>query len=228
MLSADASNCLDTVADPRLGANDGLVYRLVASKTNYWAGFFLDIALGIGLLAYGVANRFAVATFAAILTGWLFFTFIEYAIHRWGYHGPDSPLTYVHRFHHSDGDTLVGAPFFYPLAIIAVVIGVAQVFLPFALVAVFAGTVLLVYEAQTFIHAIAHQWPGARGIRATGIVKRLRRHHMIHHAGDGNVNFGMSTSLWDRIFGTYAARVVRTQTSRGACGPLLTLEDSLP
>jgi sterol desaturase/sphingolipid hydroxylase (fatty acid hydroxylase superfamily) len=43
------------------------------------------------------------------------------------------------------------------------------------------------------------------------MLKRLRRHHMIHHAGDGNVNFGMSTAFWDHLFGTYATRVVRAQ-----------------
>lgn len=186
------------------------VYRLVLSRVNYWFGFWLDIVLGVTLIAYGLASHDVdLPTLAAVLSGWLFFTFIEYAIHRWGYHGPESPLTQVHVFHHADGDVLVGAPFFYPLVIISVVIAVAQLFAPFPLVAVFAGTILIVYECQTFIHAIAHAWPGARGIRARGIVKRLRRHHMIHHAGDGATNFGMSTTLWDRVFGTYAEHVVR-------------------
>jgi sterol desaturase/sphingolipid hydroxylase (fatty acid hydroxylase superfamily) len=224
LFAPDASTCLEgtlatltpidtTVSDgTRIGSSAGVLYRLVASKANYWIGFALDLVLGISLLAYGIARHpLGLAMLGAVFTGWLFFTFIEYAIHRWGYHGPDSPLSYVHRFHHSDGDVLVGAPFFYPLVIIAVVIGVAQLVIPFALVAVFAGTILVVYECQTFIHAIAHAWPGARGIRAAGLLKRLRRHHMIHHAGDGNVNYGMSTALWDHIFGTYAARVVRAR-----------------
>jgi len=186
----------------------GPVYRLVVSKWNYWVGFTLDIVLGLAFITYGLASHeIGLTTLVAVACGWLFFTFIEYAIHRWGYHGPESPLTHVHVFHHHDGDVVVGAPFFYPLGIIAVVIGIAQLVVPLAIVAVFAGTVLVVYEAQTFIHAIAHRWPGARGIRAAGVIKQLRRHHMIHHAGDGSVNFGMSTSLWDRIFGTYATRV---------------------
>ena len=197
------------------GLADGpVVYRLVASPWNYWIGFALDIVLGIALAAYGLVNHtFGPVTFGAVFAGWLFFTFIEYAIHRWGYHGPESPLTYVHVFHHRDGDVLVGAPFFYPLVIISVVIAVAQLLAPFAIVALFAGTVLIVYECQTFIHAIAHAWPGARGIQVSGPLKRLRRHHMIHHAGDGHVNFGMSTALWDRIFGTYASRVSRRRSA---------------
>jgi sterol desaturase/sphingolipid hydroxylase (fatty acid hydroxylase superfamily) len=187
-----------------------LLYRLVASKANYWIGFGVDVVLGLALFAYGIArHRVGFATLAAVLAGWLFFTFIEYAIHRWGYHGAPSPLSYVHDFHHADGSTLVGAPFFYPLVIISVVIAVAQLLVPFAIVAVFAGTVLVVYECQTFIHAIAHKWPGARGIRSRGTIKRLCRHHMIHHAGDGHMNFGMSTALWDHVFGTHATRVVR-------------------
>jgi 4-hydroxysphinganine ceramide fatty acyl 2-hydroxylase len=220
----DASDCLEArlagVTPADLDGNDGtgigyaggVVYRLVASKWNYWIGFGLDIVLGVTMIAFGVTHHpIGLATLAAVASGWLFFTFIEYAIHRWGYHGPASPLTVVHRFHHTDGSVLVGAPFFYPLGIISVVIAAAQLLVPFAVVAVFAGTVLVVYEGQTFIHAIAHRWPGARGIRSKGTVKRLCRHHMIHHAGDGNVNFGMSTAIWDHVFGTYASRVVRAQ-----------------
>jgi 4-hydroxysphinganine ceramide fatty acyl 2-hydroxylase len=201
------------IETPTSLSDGSAVYRLVASAWNYWIGFALDVALGVALLSFGLANHvLGLPTVAAVAAGWMFFTFIEYGIHRWGYHGPASPLTHVHRFHHADGSTLVGAPFFYPLVIIAVVIAVAQLVVPFTIVAVFAGTVLIAYEAQTLIHAIAHAWPGARSIRASGLLKLLRRHHMIHHAGDGNVNFGMSTTFWDHLFGTYASRVVRIKT----------------
>ncbi len=189
---------------------DSLVYRLVFSKVNYWFGFGLDIALGLVLLAFGLASRgFAISTLVAAAAGWLVFTFIEYSMHRWGYHGPDSMLSYPHKFHHSDGTTMVGVPFFYPIGIAAILIGLAQLVAPLSLVAVFGGTILLVYEAQTFVHAIAHKWPGARGIKPRGLIKRLCRHHAIHHAGDGTTNYGMSTTLWDRVFGTYASRVTR-------------------
>jgi sterol desaturase/sphingolipid hydroxylase (fatty acid hydroxylase superfamily) len=35
--------------------------------------------------------------------------------------------------------------------------------------------------------------------------RRLRRHHLLHHAMI-STNFGVSTTLWDRLFGTYRER----------------------
>jgi hypothetical protein len=52
------------------------------------------------------SNATTILVLGAVFAGWLFFTFIEYGIHRWGYHGHDSPLTHVHKFHHHDGSVL--------------------------------------------------------------------------------------------------------------------------
>jgi sterol desaturase/sphingolipid hydroxylase (fatty acid hydroxylase superfamily) len=187
--------------------SDTLLYRFVLSKANYWIGFGLDIALGMTLVVYGVATHgLDLSTLIAVLAGWLVFSFTEYGIHRWGYHGPDSVLSRVHVFHHTDPHAMVGVPLIYPIAIWAVLSAIAQLFAPFPLVAVFGGTILVIYEAQTFAHAISHKWVR---VHPQGTVKRLCRHHMIHHAGDGSRNFGMSTTLWDHLLGTYAARVER-------------------
>lgn len=33
---------------------------------------------------------------------------------------------------------------------------------------------------------------------------QLKKHHMLHHFKDNNRRFGVSTRLWDRVFGTFA------------------------
>lgn len=187
--------------------SDALLYRFVLSPANYWIGFGLDIALGAVLVTYGfVSYGLEPYALVAVLAGWAVFSLTEYSIHRWGYHGPDTVLSRVHDFHHADPHAMVGVPLIYPIAIWAVLSSIAQLIAPFPLVAIFGGTILLVYEAQTFTHAIAHKWVD---IRPTGLVKRLCRHHMIHHAGDGSFNYGMSTTIWDHVFRTYASRVTQ-------------------
>ena len=187
---------------------DALLYRFVLSKANYWIGFGLDITLGLALVLYGIATHdgHGLSIVAAGLAGWATFSFTEYGVHRWGYHGPDSVLSRVHVFHHADPHAMVGVPLFYPLMIAGILIFLAQLFAPIALVAVYGGTIFLVYEAQTLAHAISHKWVR---VQTSGLVKRLCRHHMVHHAGDGNMNFGMSTTFWDRVLRTYTPRVCR-------------------
>ena len=187
---------------------DALLYRFVLSKANYWIGFGLDITLGLALVIYGIATHdgHGISIVAAGLAGWATFSFTEYGVHRWGYHGPDSVLSRVHVFHHADPHAMVGVPLFYPLMIAGILIFLAQLFAPIALVAVYGGTIFLVYEAQTLAHAISHKWVR---VQTSGLVKRLCRHHMVHHAGDGNMNFGMSTTFWDRVLRTYTPRVCR-------------------
>lgn len=191
---------------------DALLYKFVLSKANYWIGFGLDIALGSALVVWGIATYgIAIQPVLAILAGWATFSFTEYGVHRWGYHGPDTVLSRVHKFHHADPHAMVGVPLFYPLMIAGILIFIAQLFAPLPLVAIFGGTIFLVYEAQTFAHAISHKWVR---VQPSGLVKRLCRHHMVHHAGDGSANFGMSTTFWDRVLFTYEARVRRIDHRR--------------
>jgi sterol desaturase/sphingolipid hydroxylase (fatty acid hydroxylase superfamily) len=70
------------------------------------------------------------------------------------------------------------------------------------------------YEYQ---HAVAHlRAPSGRYGRW------LRRHHFHHHFGHPMANHGVSTLVWDRVFGTYEVpeqvRVPRRMALRWMCG----------
>jgi sterol desaturase/sphingolipid hydroxylase (fatty acid hydroxylase superfamily) len=199
-----------------------LLERMAASRANYWAGFVLDVVVSVAMIAGGAAARGAwLPAAAAVALGWLVFSFYEYALHRWVYHGPRSPFSTMHAWHHRDNDVMLGAPFFFTLGVTAIDWALAALVVGRAVAAVFAGTVLFAYATQSAIHHVAHAWPGTARVRdrGRGLVGRLRRHHMLHHHGGGGVNFGVSTTLWDRVFGTAVSRVGRGRAPRTAPAP---------
>ena len=53
-------------------------------------------------------------------------------------------------------------------------------------------------------YAIHHHHPRSRWMKA------LRRHHLIHHSPRyaDNAKFGVSSTLWDHVFGTYETELV--------------------
>ena len=73
-----------------------------------------------------------------------------------------------------------------------------------AALAVFSG-MLLGYVAYDCTHYFQH----------SGVVGgALRAAHMLHHYGDHTANYGISSSLFDWFFGTFAAG--KSQGRRGA------------
>ena len=135
------------------------------------------------------------------LVGW---TFTEYALHRWVFHyEPSSRLGrrihyLAHGIHHAyprDSTRLVMPP---PISI------------PLALLfwfafrgafghraeGIFAGFILgyVVYDT---IHYATHHWP-----MKAGLGRFLKEYHLRHHYIDGDRSFGVSSPLWDHVFGT--------------------------
>ncbi|MCS6965219.1 MAG: sterol desaturase family protein [Candidatus Kapabacteria bacterium] len=139
------------------------------------------------------------------LGGMLLWTFAEYWIHRAIFHyEPKSAWGQrlhflVHGIHHAyprDSTRLVMPPVVsIPLAVFFYwffqwLFGVYQP-------AIFAGFVLgyVIYDS---IHYATHHLP-MRG----RIGRFLKAHHMRHHYVDEDRSFGISTPLWDLVFGTY-------------------------
>jgi dihydroceramide fatty acyl 2-hydroxylase len=142
--------------------------------------------------------------FSGVL-GW---TLLEYLLHRWVFHfkaSPDSEVQQdlaflIHGIHHDypyDPDRLVMPPLV--TAIIALLIGLPLHALlgPRLFHPAFAG-LLAGYLWYDLTHYALHH------ARFRGRMGRwLREYHMRHHFKTPEQRFGVTTPLWDLVFGTY-------------------------
>jgi 4-hydroxysphinganine ceramide fatty acyl 2-hydroxylase len=136
--------------------------------------------------------------------GILLWTLIEYLIHRYIFHyEPKSHLGkrlhyIVHGVHHdypNDARRLVMPPSIsVPLAVLFYILFL----LIFGRLApgVFAGLVFG-YVCYDMLHYATHHFPMKRGLWLW-----LKQYHLRHHYKDDDAGFGISSPLWDFVFGT--------------------------
>jgi sterol desaturase/sphingolipid hydroxylase (fatty acid hydroxylase superfamily) len=141
--------------------------------------------------------------FLAALSGALTWSFLEYCIHRWlGHDRRFRPNLFAkeHVRHHVEGDYFAPAKkkVIAALVMVAMLVGPAMwIAGPLAggsFVAAFVGFYLF-YEV---LHRREHTHAG---FGAYG--RWARRHHFYHHFVDGRANHGVTSPIWDLVFGTY-------------------------
>ena len=179
-------------------------------------------ALLLGLL--GAALWFTPVTHvvALIAIGLLLFPPTEYAVHRYVLH----PLIYldsrlparfwirVHFAHHdrpSRTDVILASP-------ISVVMLVIVLNVPIALVegpsAIFAGTfaILLPFTFYEFVHFSIH----VPNDYVSPYLRNRQRLHLLHHFHNEKRNYGICSSLVDKLVGTYAHQIPDVERSATA------------
>ena len=142
-------------------------------------------------------------TILAIIGGVLTWTLLEYFIHRFLGHEPKlrpNPFATEHVRHHSEGDYF--APTWKKVGVAVLVTGAlwwpAQALLGAGLAASYLGGLMGFYAVYEVLHRREHTHAGI------GWYGRwARRHHFAHHYGDARFNHGVTTPLWDVVFGTY-------------------------
>jgi len=155
-------------------------------------------------------SEFPVHIPLVFLAGMALWTFAEYTLHRYVFHfHPQSDrmkrLVFLfHGIHHAQPQCktrLVMPP--------AVSIPMAFVF--YGLFYLLAGVLLglpqwvdplvmgfmIGYLIYDLTHYATHHFP-----MRSGVLKALKRHHMRHHFKTPNQRYGVSSPLWDKIFGT--------------------------
>jgi dihydroceramide fatty acyl 2-hydroxylase len=144
-----------------------------------------------------------------VVLGLFIWTLTEYWLHRLVFHWePDHPIGArlhfiihgVHHDHPNDRLRLVMPPgASVPLA--ALFFGLfVLIFGTPAAYPVFAGFILG-YLAYDYTHYHVHHH-----VPKTKLGKRLREQHMRHHFQDHRFGYGVSTPLWDAVFGTLPRR----------------------
>jgi sterol desaturase/sphingolipid hydroxylase (fatty acid hydroxylase superfamily) len=170
-----------------------------------WFGPLIAWSAAASPAAVGAAR--SVELFAA---GVVLFSLFEYGLHRVVFHGlvrlaerhewARFPAFMAHGYHHefpNDGSRLVMPPMIsWPLALLfaaayRALLGPAQ-WLP-----TLAGT-MVGYIAYDWVHYYTHH---ARP--RTRLGKWIRAYHLRHHFQDHDAFFGISSPLWDFVFGTY-------------------------
>lgn len=141
----------------------------------------------------------------AAAAGWFAWTAGEYHLHRFAMHHLKGRgiLSREHLIHHADPDrtdlALRIAAYVGIVLVGAAVAGVAAIWLPLSVTASFAAGWGVGYTFYEVFHWRAHFRPPSVSYELG-----LRRHHFHHHFGHPLENHGVTTTLWDRLYGTFA------------------------
>lgn len=139
----------------------------------------------------------------AVALGVLTWSFMEYCIHRWLGHDKrfiKNLFGTEHTMHHAKGNYF--APWWKKIG--AAVIVTALLAGPAVLVAgptlglAWVGGLVGFYLTYELIHRLLHVWEGV-GPYANW----ARRHHFHHHFHEPGMNHGVTSPIWDVVFGTY-------------------------
>jgi sterol desaturase/sphingolipid hydroxylase (fatty acid hydroxylase superfamily) len=145
------------------------------------------------------------AVIGLALAGFITWTLVEYVLHRWVFHFvPEGRLQeklqfLIHGLHHADpvDPTRLVMP---PAAAIILAVVLFSLFrLPLGAQRVepfFAGF-LVGYLCYDYIHFCVHFFQPR-----TRLGRMLKQNHMIHHFVSHNSRWGVSSPLWDYVFGT--------------------------
>lgn len=177
-------------------ATDGLNLRL-SIACNTAVPFLL-----FGMILGQVPSDFLTAALWCVV-GFGGYTFIEYAFHRWVLH---ALITERHRVHHVEPFAPHAMPFSTGLSAHTFMLVVLALSVDFDLALCITLGSSIGYGSYCQLHELMHRDPSL----ARRLVPRLYRHHLLHHraeslAANDEYNFGVLTTFWDRILGTYRA-----------------------
>ena len=158
-----------------------------------------------------------VAGFAIL--GLLTWSLTEYVLHRYLFHlRPAGPFRarlqfVIHGLHHADPadptrlvippvPSTIGAVLFYAAFRLALGPSFVEPFFAFFAVG---------YLLYDYVHYASHRF-----VPRTRAGNFLKRHHMLHHYVTPDARWGVSSPLWDHVFGTTGASNPRARGTRGA------------
>ena len=160
------------------------------TRREYFADFFITPPITVALLALSLSTSFSATWPLKFLAGLVLWTFYEYATHRWVMHAI-WPFREAHALHHADQQDYIALHPLVTLGLYAVTAAIFGVNSSAVTVGFSVGYIVYSSYHTAFHYAII--WP-------TSWLYQPKLRHDIHHRMPKN--FGVTTSLWDRIFGT--------------------------
>lgn len=137
------------------------------------------------------------------LFGLAFWTLAEYVLHRWVFHfHPTSEwgkrIHFIfHGVHHDypkDRLRLV-MPLSASIPMATIIYFIFYAFFSEYTLAAFFGGFLLGYLIYDECHYAMHH-----ANFKSGLFKKIKDHHMLHHYSDPEKGFGVSSAIWDKVF----------------------------
>ena len=172
--------------------------RLSTSHFNLRAGLLSDALISVLLIAAGIwyGGMRWLPEAVTVLCGLFAFTFIEYAAHRWLFHGNTGPFKAGHDNHHVNPLGYDALPFFMPPLFMCALGALFALAIPVGYALLLAGVIAAGYAAYGSSHVVIH----VHRFKSPSM-RRWAGFHNIHHYHP-DANFGVTTGLWDFILGT--------------------------
>jgi sterol desaturase/sphingolipid hydroxylase (fatty acid hydroxylase superfamily) len=192
----------------KLFKNRYLEYFTKSHPLIIWS-IYLPVIIGMIYYSIVIRNQKSLLILSVFACGILFWTFFEYIMHRFAFHFISEnkkirQVVYIfHGNHHEyprDKERLFMPAI--PSILIAIQIFSLMYFIAFLLgidksVFAFFPGFILGYLIYGTMHYAIHAWnPRYKWM------KPLWRNHHLHHYKNEEKGFGVSTTLWDRLFGT--------------------------
>ena len=188
---------------------NGFMEHVIATSHPAMPGVWFGPFIAYGLYTVFTGPQGIGAGLGVFVSGVLAFSLLEYLLHRFPFHWPHGPsrasklrLFIMHGYHHqfpNDPRRLVAPPALsWPIAAIVLLAYWLVLGSPYMWI-LFGGTAVG-YLAYDWIHYYTHHVRSP----STFIGKRLRRAHAVHHYQIFHLNMGISSPLWDYVFGTFA------------------------
>jgi sterol desaturase/sphingolipid hydroxylase (fatty acid hydroxylase superfamily) len=178
------------------------------SKLGYFSEFLLLPPLVLLTTLNAFRSQFQlppiiwVVVYGGGLTGW---TLIEYMLHRVVFHHAPI-LSQLHERHHESPEEFIGTPAWASLPLGLITVGMPSwVILGFGCGTAFTAGIFTGYLWYAFVHYAIHHWRPRRD----SYFYRARLRHLRHHYRSKDSNFGVTTGLWDYIFGTTFERIMQ-------------------
>jgi sterol desaturase/sphingolipid hydroxylase (fatty acid hydroxylase superfamily) len=128
------------------------------------------------------------------LAGLFAWTLVEYVIHGVLGHAHRTFVTPLHDVHHRDPHAVFALGAWIPTAI--VLIGAWALF-GLAPGVVFSGGIVCGFAVYEYLHYRIHFVSPANKVE-----ERLRARHLAHHMREPDAIFGVTSRIWDVVFGT--------------------------
>jgi len=180
-----------------------------SGKIGYYADFIIYGMLVVALVAFALRGTRSdqLTWVAAAIAGAVSWTLVEYLLHRFVLHR--MPLIAdLHRAHHAAPRAYVSTPTWASLLVLAGVFFVPMWSLLSLTVACGAISGLITgWLWYGVVHHVIHY----RRPRRLAIALRVAsQRHLLHHSPHLSGNFGVTTALWDYLFGTQISSGART------------------